>query len=55
VPKVVNRDPVTKIARQQKRLIPIAVDKFAHNHHIANLRLKVRQTARPKCLPWGGK
>jgi hypothetical protein len=45
VGKVVRGDPVTKIGRQQKGLTPIAVDKFAHHHQIANLRLKVRQTA----------
>ena len=46
VRQIILRDPVPEIGRQQKRLVPIAVDKFAHGEILTEDHAKVRQTAR---------
>ena len=46
VRQIILRDPVPKIGRKQKRLVPLAVDKFAHGEILTENLPKVRHTAR---------
>ena len=43
--QIILRDPVPKIGRKQKRLVPLAVDKFAHGEILTENLPKVRHTA----------
>ena len=45
VRQIILRDPVPKIGRKQKRLVPLAVDKFAHGEILTENLPKVRHTA----------
>ena len=45
VRQIILRDPVPKIGRKQKRLVPLAVDKFAHDEILTENLPKVRHTA----------
>ncbi len=54
VRRIVLRDPVPKIGRQQKPLVPLAVDKFARREIPTENHPKVRQTAIPEFSPWTG-
>ena len=47
VRQIILRDPVPKIGRKQKRLVPLAVDKFAHGEILTENLPKVRHTASP--------
>ena len=44
VRQIILRDPVPKIGRKQKRLVPLAVDKFAHGEILTENLPKVRHT-----------
>ena len=46
VRQIILRDPVPKIGRKQKCLVPRAVNKFAHDPILTENHPKVRQTAR---------
>ena len=45
VPKIIRREPVPKIGRKQKRLVPITLDEVAHAAILRHIQPKVRQTA----------
>ena len=45
VPQIIRRDPVSKIGRKQKRLLPITVHEVAHAAILSEIQPKVRQTA----------
>ena len=45
--QIILRDPVPKIGRKQKSLVPLAVDKFAHDEILTENDPKIRQTASP--------
>ena len=45
VRQIILRDPVPKIGRKQKRLVPLALDEFAHRRILIENHSKVRQTA----------
>ena len=45
VPQIIRRDPVSKIGRKQKRLLPITVHEVAHAAILREIQPKVRQTA----------
>jgi len=47
VRQIILRDPVPKIGRKQKRLVPITVYEVAHDPILNQNHLKVRQTASP--------
>ena len=50
VRQIILGDPITKIGRKQKRLVPITIDELAHGTILTEPHAKVRQTA-SACFP----